>query len=261
MVIRQLEANQLPLETPVQQLMPAFSLPDVTVDHLLRHVSGLTSYNEDPDYRQHPGAVRPELVLQRALQRGRQFCPGSGWYYSNTGYQQLSALLEHMSGESYAHYANAELQKVLGPSSLQVLQPDELPPDVAPLLSASGPVIQPGWPQGAGALVGSPDDMLKLWQAILQQRFWKHFPASRLFERMHPMFEPRLFYGRGVMRYEAPLGAGRVQTWLGHSGGTPGAQALVAWIPEQQVWIAVVLAGEGSAEATAALLARSLLQY
>ena len=44
------------------------------------------------------------------------------------------------------------------------------------------------------------------------------------------------------------------RTWIGHSGGSPGIKAVVAFSPGDQAFVAVALTGDGSAEACANLL-------
>ena len=46
--------------------------------------------------------------------------------------------------------------------------------------------------------------------------------------------------------------------WLGHSGGLPGAKAVVAYSMQTRAFVAVALTGEGPPEATANLLLTDL---
>jgi D-alanyl-D-alanine carboxypeptidase len=52
--------------------------------------------------------------------------------------------------------------------------------------------------------------------------------------------------GLGMMAYDLPEA-----TWVGHSGGIPGAKAVVVYSLEQGTYAAVALTGEGSAESIA----------
>ena len=99
--------------------------------------------------------------------------------------------------------------------------------------------------------------MLRFWQALLTAKLLSDDNTRRMFERLYPMFDPGTFYGRGVMLY-AFEDQGVSTVWLGHSGGAPGAKAVVAYAPSIQAMVAVALTGEGSAEATANLLLKQL---
>ena len=73
------------------------------------------------------------------------------------------------------------------------------------------------------------------------------------------MFDPGTYYGRGVMLYELPADEkGQIKVWLGHSGGTRGAKAVVVYSVHDHAFAAVALSGDGSAEATANLLLKTL---
>jgi D-alanyl-D-alanine carboxypeptidase len=100
--------------------------------------------------------------------------------------------------------------------------------------------------------------MIVYWHALLGGRLLQPAEQSRLLEHLYPMFDKGTYYGRGVMLYEVPGASGPARIWLGHSGGTPGAKALVAWSASDSACVAVALTGDGSAEATAALLLRQL---
>jgi D-alanyl-D-alanine carboxypeptidase len=59
------------------------------------------------------------------------------------------------------------------------------------------------------------------------------------------------------MLYRFTAGGGE-QTWIGHSGGAPGAKAVVLYSPADSAFAAVALTGDGPAEASANLLLAAL---
>ncbi|MCY1062622.1 serine hydrolase [Nannocystis sp. SCPEA4] len=64
---------------------------------------------------------------------------------------------------------------------------------------------------------------------------------------MAPIFDdPALRYGRGMMLYEAAGGPGLM---VGHSGGAPGFRAIVAYLPAEPAFVAVMINDERPAEA------------
>ncbi len=68
----------------------------MTVEHLLRHTSGLTSFDAivsvGPFYRS------PDAMIALASEQGFQFTPGTQWAYSNTAYVVLSRIIEKIEG-------------------------------------------------------------------------------------------------------------------------------------------------------------------
>ena len=74
-----------------------------SVQRLLDHTSGVRDYGSLPEYhdavRRQPGlAWDDDEFLARTAAAGRQFEPGGGWAYSNTGYLLLRRLLDEHGG-------------------------------------------------------------------------------------------------------------------------------------------------------------------
>jgi D-alanyl-D-alanine carboxypeptidase len=106
--------------------------------------------------------------------------------------------------------------------------------------------MSPGDPFSAGNIVATPRDMLLLLEGVFNGQLVGGAALERMTTELYPMFDPGLYYGLGIMIYELPD-----DTWAGHSGGTPGAKAIVAYSIENGVYAAVALTGEGSAESIA----------
>jgi D-alanyl-D-alanine carboxypeptidase len=109
--------------------------------------------------------------------------------------------------------------------------------------------MSPAWGEAAGSVVASAGDMLRFWHAVLTGKLHSLDTTRRRFQNLYPMFDAGTFYGQGVMVYDAPG-----VLWLGHSGGTPGAKAVVAYSPADQTFVAVAINTDGPAEAVANLM-------
>jgi D-alanyl-D-alanine carboxypeptidase len=70
----------------------------VTVEQLLTHTSGIPDYEEIRSYDIYRHRVTPEDIIKIAQSRPSDFPPGTGWYYSNTGYYLLSMIIERIEG-------------------------------------------------------------------------------------------------------------------------------------------------------------------
>ena len=64
--------------------------------------------------------------------------------------------------------------------------------------------------------------------------------------------------GPGLSARPSAADPAATDVWLGHSGGLPGAKAVVAYSMQTRAFVAVALTGEGSPEATANLLLAEL---
>lgn len=89
-VLQLVEEGRLHLGDAVDRWFPGVPHAKVmTVEHLLRHTSGLVSFNTLPSL----GALyrTPADVISLAAAKPLQFCPGTSWAYSNTGYVMLGS--------------------------------------------------------------------------------------------------------------------------------------------------------------------------
>lgn len=88
-----LEQGALVLETPVQQILPAFRDPRVTIRHLLTHTSGLPAWR--PLYLdRHGWEAYTAAICETELVRD----PGTQVEYSDLGFMLLGAIIVHVTG-------------------------------------------------------------------------------------------------------------------------------------------------------------------
>jgi D-alanyl-D-alanine carboxypeptidase len=268
-VIMQLvNEGKLSLADPLAKWLPDFpNAKVITIDHLLRHTGGVFSANEDLTARRDPKYRAPAESVAIARTHGPMFCPGQWWRYSNTGYTMLGLIIEALEGRPYHEVVNARIAARLGLTSLRALAPKEEPADVAALRPSdpAEPRMVPNWAWAAGGVVSNADEMLAFWRALVTGELLGTDTTALLFDRLAPMFDKVTYYGRGVMIYVLPAGPpgspsanAPSRVWLGHSGGAPGAKAIVAWSASERAFVAVALTGDGSAEAAANLLLAQL---
>src|SRR6185369_9748588 len=101
-IVHQLAAEgRLKLTDRVSDLLPGSSLPannSIQVQHLLDHVAGLPS----------DAPIFPAGGLWTA------YAPGAHWHYSNTGYQLLGELAQHVGGKALAQLLAERIFAPLG---------------------------------------------------------------------------------------------------------------------------------------------------
>ena len=109
-------------------------------------------------------------------------------------------------------------------------------------------------------MAASASDMARFWYAALAGELTTRRISREQFGALYPMsILPGASYGRGVMLFDVPAGEQTpADTWLGHSGGLPGARAVVAWSVTRRVVVAVALVGDGPAEGLANRLLAAL---
>lgn len=260
LVLQSVQRATLSLEQPVTTWWPRF--PEgrhITVAHLLDHTAGLHA----AEFTAPPAASyqAPEVLIAEAQTSGSLFCPGGHWRYSNTGYILLGRALELSEGASYADLMQQRVFAPLGLTHSAVIGPGTLPAGWV----TSHPGNQPADDAAratafaAGSIAARADDVLRFWQALLTGKLLPASTVRASFATLYPMFNATDdHYGRGVMVKEWTDAQGRSRRWLAHQGGHPGANALVAYDPVLQVYVAVALNADVSAVATANALLQTL---
>lgn len=232
----------------------------ITIDMLLTHTHGLYSFQADSVFHFTPGYSPPETLLAVAARHGPVHCPGVAWSYSNTGYVLLARIIESIEGRPYHEVARRRIVERLKLRHTVVLAPREIPADYVPG-HRDGRIdrtFDPSMPYGAGAVVATALDMVHFWRAALDGTLLRPATMRAAYTRLYPMFgQSATTYGRGVMLYDVPTPDG-VRTWLGHSGGTEIARAIVVYDPETKAFVAVAITAAVPAEAAALRLLQAL---
>lgn len=240
-VLQLVEEGRLKLGDTIDTWFPdAPNARLTTIEQLLRHTSGLVSFNALPSL---DTAYRtPAEIIALGTSQKPQFCPGTNWSYSNTGYAMLGMIVEKVEGAPFADVLAKRLVKPLALRHTAMRRPGVELPVVAG--HASGrPVDAPdlyATPYAAGALASTAGDLAVFWHALLAGKVLPDASVHRMFTGMPAMTGPyagsNAFYGMGVQLYDVPDGPGLM---LGHSGGIEGFTSIVAYVPADDVYIAV----------------------
>lgn len=243
-VLRLVDEGRLRLEEPVGALLPDLELTglhrhrgvdrtdDLSVHHLLHQTSGLADYwnggMEQQLARGEDRAYSIQDTIDLARDAGAEFPPGDRdgrrSAYSDTNFQLLTAIIESVTGRSYADEVHDRIVLPLGLTSTYVVAGDADCP--APLTLRHGDRVLSipralESERGAGSVVSSLDDQL---------RFSRAWHGGELFSgglrRAAPHWNQVIFfalgYGHGVMRYRLPrwMTGRAVPEMMGHSGST-----------------------------------------
>ncbi len=120
------QEDRLGLDAPIHQYLS--DLPSewlgVTVRHLLTHTSGIPDYEEIRTYDVYRFRLTPQEVIQIAHSRPMDFEPGTGWFYSNTGYFLLSMIIERIEGHPLGHVLESRIFGPLGMTQTRMTDPE-----------------------------------------------------------------------------------------------------------------------------------------
>lgn len=249
-VMRLVEDGRLSLNDPVARYVPAVANGTaITLRMLLNHTSGV----READLPSEASGGRTEA--ERLSGSG---CPGAAWAYSNAGYALLGTVIEAATGTTFR---DAVIELVLSRSVAPRIRPiapdDELNDLVRPSGIDGASSFEIRTPQAAAGILADAESMALLLRDVLAGRVLPQPRVEQMLAELYPMSQQGLWYGLGLMAYDVP-GNGGTSLWIGHSGGSPGAKAVVAFAPAREAIVAVALTGNGSAEATANLLLGTL---
>ncbi|PAP75606.1 serine hydrolase domain-containing protein [Rubrivirga marina] len=244
-VMRLVEEGALGLDDPIQQHLP--EIPSewygATVRQLLTHTSGIPDYEEIRSYDVYRFRLTPEEIIQIAHSRPMDFPPGTGWYYSNTGYVLLSRIVERVEGQPLGRVLATRIFGPLGMTQTRLADPEAIIPHRASgyWVDRTGALInrpptETSSTLGAGGLLSSARDLAR-WDAALDGAALLS-EASKA-EMWAPVAAPGLEAPEYGFGWElAPYRGLRTHR---HSGQVAGFTAYFARFPDQDAAVIVFL--------------------
>ncbi len=264
LLLSQVEEGKLALDKPVQDYWPGFILEDgvaasmITARDLLSHRAGLPRY--DATFMFHP-MLNPQHVKQNLRHMAPVKDLRSGFLYSNYGYLLAGDLFEEVSGMSWEAGIRGKIFDPLGMTGSNLtLQELKAAPDfsrgyyLGEEQFEEVAYLDAGAMAPAGSINAGAADMakwLKFNLGMMEEGAGKPISALGLQTMRTPVIPtaPRLGphvshqgYGLGWL-VESYRGVYRVH----HGGVAPGYSAMVSFLPEEGIGVAVLCNHSGSA--------------
>jgi len=258
-ILQLVSEGKLARDTPVKAFFPEFVQASVAdIDDLLHHTSGIFSFNYDVKLRKRKGYKSPQYLIDVAKSHPLDFCPGTNWHYTNTGYVMLARIAEKIEGLPFSEILEQRISKPLGLSSFRMLEPDDDASAVVPLDGENADKI----PEiasvfGAGGVVAPSSQMLAFLHAYLERGLVSPSVRNKAVSKLYPMFGGPTYYGDGIMVMDVP-DKERPTTWIGHSGGSENAKALLIYDIKRDTYVAIALNDQAPAEAITNMLLKIL---
>lgn len=176
-VLMLVEEKKLRLDMKLSEALP--SAPSkwhhVTVEHLLRHISGVPDYEEIATYDFYNQARTPQEIFDQALKKDLDFPAGDKYSYSNTGYVLLSLIVERASATPIGEFLETKIFRPLGMTHTYASSVPTKATAASGYHSRTGarkkqPPIAWTSTLGAGGIVSTVDDMLKWDEALYGER-------------------------------------------------------------------------------------------
>lgn len=231
-----LDTGDIDINQSVSTYIPEFRVSDdITVKHLLHHMSGM----QESEYNSF-GALNPTASFMDLVHDMNDmqltYTPGTTFAYFNAGYSLLGLIIENVSGLSYVDYMKNHVFNPLGLNNVSLIGDVDVQGHLSwfgfPLRRAE-PFVTYDLP--GGFMSSSSQDLLTFLDAI-RLRDPRLGLSPQGFETFLQVNEVNGFYSMGLMHY--PL-ANRPA--IHHGGSLPGFLANGIILPEEDISIAIVL--------------------
>lgn len=253
------DEGKLALNDPITRFFPDYPTQGkvITIEHLLTHTSGIVSYTGKPGY---VSTMGKDFTVAQMIDGFRndplEFEPGTQFRYNNSGYFLLGAIIERVSGTSYASFLEQRIFTPLGmkDTAYEGVERSNAPRAIGYSAQEKGfAPAQPlsmSQPYAAGALVSTVDDLAKWDAAIASGKLLKAASWKLAFTpyKLNPEKSTGYGYGWGVGTLQgAPV--------VEHGGGINGFRTHALRLPEQKIFVAV-LSNADSGNANPEVLAK-----
>ena len=250
------DEGKIELDDDITKYLPDYPTKGrrITIHNLLTHSSGIRSYTDilvEPSTLTLDKSVRE--IIDDFKDEPLYFPPGEAIRYSNSNYVLLAAIIERISGMTYADFMAKRMFDPLGMEStayegherngvkrVEGYQRGRNKPfEKAPPISMTQTF-------GAGSLISTVDDLAKWGAAVDGRRFlsaesWKRMMKpfvlnnGQVTKACSGWFVERFAFERDV---------------YGHGGGINGFTSMLYWVPEDRVFVVVLLNNSDPAVST-----------
>lgn len=237
-ILMLVDSGQLTLDTTLRQIFPDFPAygQAITVEHLLRHQSGLLDYEPLVPAGAEPRPLDAEVLAMMKQQDAGYFLPGSDYRYSNSGYAVLAMIVEQLSGKTFAEFLDQRIFTPVGmQNSVAYVEGVSSVPNRAMGYRVTDGAVEFADQSlysavlGDGGIYSSLED-LTLWDASLYR---DDLISPALKERMLTPALENYGYGWRIDRYH---GHRRYH----HSGSTSGFRNYLQRFPDQKLTVIVL---------------------
>jgi D-alanyl-D-alanine carboxypeptidase len=243
-ILMLMEEGKLALSDNLLKFFPDYpaSGKKITVEHLLTHTAGIPNYTSKPGFF---ATVAKDMGVDEMIATFKndtlEFEPGSAWSYSNSGYFLLGAIIEKVSGLTYASFVEQRIFVPLGMNN-SAYEGFERSKQSRAAGHAPGPqgfkpseIISMTQPYAAGALSSTVGD-LAIWDSAIEAgKLLKGSSWKRAFTPYILSSGEKTGYGYGWA-----IGELEGTSMISHTGGIDGFSTFALRLPKEKVYVAVL---------------------
>lgn len=234
LVMLAVEEGKLSLNETLEAFYPAIpNAKKITVEHMLRHRSGIRSYTSDPHFMQYAADGKTaNQMIEIISSYPKGFEPGTEEDYSNSNTYLLTLILEMIYHESYDQLIES---KICGPLGLEsTYYAKELSASRGEAYSYDNRASVKRAEEfdhsvmlGAGGLVSTPTELVRFYDALFAGEILRQ-------ESLEKMVSMEGTFGLGLQKMTF---AGK--TSYGHRGHVEEFNAIVLHNPEEHITLAI----------------------
>jgi len=177
-IMQLVDRDSLDLRTPVARYLPGFAAngkEHVTIEHLMRHTSGLRAHTFYAKTCRKPDEVFHAIELDSLTYK-----PGTDTKYSDLGFILLGRVIEKVTGQDIPANFRTRFARPLGMNSTMFNPPQQLQPRIAPTapdttwtLDSPRPIVNDqnaallGGAAGHAGLFTTTGDLIKMVQMLM----------------------------------------------------------------------------------------------
>jgi len=241
-VLQLADRGALSIDDDIGKFLPDFPHPGigVTIRRLLDHTAGIHNITAVSSYWEQIGEpIEPARLITFFRDAPLDFPPGRSYAYSNSGYILLGAVIERVSGVSYAEYLRQHLAE--GMQDTAYCGGNAIVPRRVRGYSKSGSAfvnarhVDMSQGYSAGGVCSSVRDLLRLQERLHHGKLLEKSTYARM---IYPT--PGRSYALGI-----GVGTNHGHRVLYHAGGISGFDAMVTHYPDDDLSIVVLANADG----------------
>jgi D-alanyl-D-alanine carboxypeptidase len=239
LILKAVEEKKLKLDETIEKYFPKIKNANkISVRHLLTHRSGIHNFTKDKDYLTYNIKGKSKIEMIDIISNFESdFEPNSKANYSNSNFVLLSYILEDIYSQSFAEILKNKIVKPLKlyntyfGNEINTSKNEANSYDLDTTWKKQ-PETNMSILTGAGAIVSTPNDVLRFVQAVFKNKIISM--AS-----LKAMEEVRDDYGMGIGEF--PF---EEKMSYGHTGHLDGFSSLFGYFPKEN--ISFVITSNGS---------------
>lgn len=248
-MLQLVEKNKVDLKDDIKKYLPEYNSHGrkITIENLLSHTSGITSYTELKDFQSMTLLERSkDDIIKSFSSDSLLFEPGTNWSYSNSGYFLAGLIIEKISGIPFEQYIQKNIFDVLGMDNTYIGSNRKCFPSLVngyqqidSVSYSPASYFNWSWVFTAGSIISNVDDLMKWDEALYSNKL----VGKKLIEQAHTSFilkdGTKANYGLGWA-----TGSYNNQDYVIHGGAINGFLSEGYRIPSKHLYVVILCNNE-----------------